>query len=95
VSDARLTADQAANLIRGGVRFGVVYPRLASDDDRSALRAWFAYADGIPVGTTAAPGPARVKTATGDLCTKCGGLMVRTGTCLTCQGCGDSSGGCG
>jgi ribonucleoside-diphosphate reductase alpha chain len=28
------------------------------------------------------------------LCKKCGGMMVRTGTCLTCMECGDSSGGC-
>ncbi len=28
------------------------------------------------------------------LCKKCGGMMVRTGTCLTCIECGDSSGGC-
>lgn len=27
-------------------------------------------------------------------CKKCGGMMVRTGTCLTCMECGDSSGGC-
>lgn len=28
------------------------------------------------------------------ICKKCGGMMVRTGTCLTCTECGDSSGGC-
>ncbi len=28
------------------------------------------------------------------VCRKCGGMMVRTGTCLTCLQCGDSSGGC-
>ena len=28
------------------------------------------------------------------VCKKCGGIMVRTGTCLTCLRCGDSSGGC-
>lgn len=28
------------------------------------------------------------------VCKKCGGMMVRTGTCLTCLRCGDSSGGC-
>jgi hypothetical protein len=39
--------------------------------------------------------PPEVKVATGDICSGCGGLMVRTGTCLTCQGCGASSGGCG
>jgi hypothetical protein len=33
--------------------------------------------------------------STGEVCKKCGGLMVRTGTCYTCQSCGESSGGCG
>jgi len=28
------------------------------------------------------------------VCKKCGGMMVRTGTCSTCLQCGDSSGGC-
>ncbi|MEK7465244.1 MAG: vitamin B12-dependent ribonucleotide reductase [Patescibacteria group bacterium] len=28
------------------------------------------------------------------VCRKCGGMMVRTGTCMTCLQCGDSSGGC-
>lgn len=32
---------------------------------------------------------------TGEVCHVCGGLMVRTGSCLTCQSCGSSSGGCG
>jgi hypothetical protein len=37
----------------------------------------------------------RVGRLTGDICHSCGGAsMVRTGTCLTCQDCGDSSGGC-
>jgi hypothetical protein len=31
----------------------------------------------------------------GDLCQDCGSAaMVRTGTCMTCQNCGSSSGGC-
>lgn len=31
----------------------------------------------------------------GDICKDCGSAqMVRTGTCLTCQACGSSSGGC-
>lgn len=31
----------------------------------------------------------------GDICAECGSpSMVRTGTCLTCQNCGSSSGGC-
>lgn len=38
--------------------------------------------------------PAQRAEATGNACAKCGGLLVRTGTCLTCQSCADSSGGC-
>jgi hypothetical protein len=31
----------------------------------------------------------------GDICQECGSPdMVRTGTCLTCQRCGSSNGGC-
>ena len=30
----------------------------------------------------------------GDLCPSCGGLVVRTGTCMTCQSCGFNT-GCG
>ncbi|MFA4941388.1 MAG: vitamin B12-dependent ribonucleotide reductase, partial [Patescibacteria group bacterium] len=30
----------------------------------------------------------------GTVCKKCGGMMVRTGTCQTCLECGESSGGC-
>lgn len=31
----------------------------------------------------------------GDICATCGSPdMIRTGTCLTCQNCGDTSGGC-
>lgn len=32
--------------------------------------------------------------ASGNFCTECGGLLVRTGTCETCQDCGGSTGGC-
>jgi ribonucleoside-diphosphate reductase alpha chain len=41
---------------------------------------------------TESSGSAKVSSET--LCKKCGGMMIRTGTCLTCIGCGDSSGGC-
>jgi ribonucleoside-diphosphate reductase alpha chain len=30
----------------------------------------------------------------GSVCRKCGGMMIRTGTCETCLQCGESSGGC-
>ena len=32
---------------------------------------------------------------TGQICSTCGGQMRQTGTCLTCEACGDSFGGCG
>ena len=31
---------------------------------------------------------------TGNCCFLCGGQLVRTGTCETCQNCGEMSGGC-
>lgn len=34
------------------------------------------------------------QTAGDTVCKKCGGMMVRTGTCQTCLQCGTSSGGC-
>ncbi len=30
----------------------------------------------------------------GTVCKLCGGMMIRTGTCLTCRQCGEASGGC-
>ena len=30
----------------------------------------------------------------GTVCKLCGGMMIRTGTCLTCTQCGEASGGC-
>ena len=31
---------------------------------------------------------------TGDCCYLCGGMLVQTGKCATCQQCGESSGDC-
>lgn len=31
---------------------------------------------------------------TGDACQTCGGMLVQTGKCRTCQACGTSDGGC-
>ncbi len=36
----------------------------------------------------------KARISTDIVCRKCGGIMVRTGTCNTCLQCGDSSGGC-
>ncbi|MEK7209519.1 MAG: vitamin B12-dependent ribonucleotide reductase, partial [Patescibacteria group bacterium] len=30
----------------------------------------------------------------GTVCKLCGGMMIRTGTCLTCRQCGEANGGC-
>lgn len=94
-----LTVSDACVLIREGHKFGDVAPLLSEDAARDQLREWYVRADGVPVNpvrpAAAPPAAPKVKTATGDLCATCGGLMVRTGTCLTCQGCGNSSGGCG
>ncbi len=39
--------------------------------------------------------PKQVAAFSGDICQTCGSPnMVRTGTCLTCQNCGDTSAGC-
>ncbi len=44
---------------------------------------------------TAQPALARPATTISEtVCKKCGGMMVRTGTCQTCLQCGESSGGC-
>ncbi len=84
---------EAQDAIRAGAKYAAVYPAVA-ESDRDALAEWFVHAKGVPVlAKPAARKPESV--ATGNLCPRCGGLMVRTGTCLTCQSCGDSSGGCG
>lgn len=45
-------------------------------------------------GSTPVNRPAQqMPSPTGEFC-ECGGVMTRSGTCLTCQDCGSSSGGC-
>ena len=99
--------DEAQDAIRAGAFFGAVAP-LLDMADRAELAEWFVRTAGVPnldarpamrkPTEAAAPGAvhaAPVLTPTGDLCKRCGGFMVRTGSCMTCQACGDSSGGCG
>ena len=45
--------------------------------------------------TVSAPVSNKTKSSisAGTVCRKCGGIMVRTGTCMTCLQCGESSGG--
>lgn len=38
--------------------------------------------------------PANPGLPDGGICFRCGGMTVRTGTCTTCTGCGET-GGCG
>lgn len=38
--------------------------------------------------------PPRLPISDGVICRNCGGLMIRTGACHTCTGCGDTD-GCG
>lgn len=91
------TPDEAREQVRRGAWFGDVAEQLP-EADRAELAAWFVAEPGVPtaevVRSRLAAMAARVRTPTGDACTRCGGLMVRTGTCLTCSACGDTS-GCG
>jgi hypothetical protein len=50
---------------------------------------------GVGIRTRIKSAPFAEPMLTGELCQDCGAFaMVRTGTCLTCQVCGSTSGGC-
>ena len=85
--------EAARSAVLAGARVGAVFPLLERDEDRDALKAWFVRAAGVPA-TPVRPA-ALLPQQTGNACGRCGGLMVRTGTCETCQQCAHSSGGCG
>lgn len=89
---------EAKNLVSNGAPFGDVYERL-SEADRLAFKGWYVTSQGVPNLAARArqqPVAPRPKAEVSDqLCKDCGGFMVRTGTCFTCQACGNSSGGCG
>lgn len=87
-----VTIDDAKRHIEGGAPFGDVFPYVPSELQEE-LKDWYCGRADLPVNRTRVP--VRVGDPTGDPCKRCGGLMVRTGTCLTCQACGESSGGCG
>lgn len=88
-----MTIDEAQDFIKAGVTFGDVFP-LVDPVHHGALREWFVRTPGLPC--LAARTPTAAGTApSGNACPRCGGLMVRTGSCETCQACGESSGGCG
>lgn len=86
-----MTLSEAKEEIRiRGVPLGDVYEKL-DEHNREVLKAWFTGNDDLP---NLVAREARQPLPTGNLCDKCGGMTVRTGTCVTCQSCGDSSGGC-
>ncbi len=69
-------------------------------DDLAHLSEGSAPPDALedPAGSSAmdaAPRPPAFKVmASGNYCGECGGIMVRTGTCEACPGCGKSNGSC-
>lgn len=93
-----MTLDDAKTHLLAGGWFGQVYDQVP-DGQRAELAAWYTACNAVPALGARMRVPAGVPVPgpelTGDGCKRCGGLMVRTGTCMTCQGCGDSSGGCG
>lgn len=101
-----MTTEDARDAILRGAEYGPVCGRLpvaadcaggavpcASGCDRCALAAWYAHEPSVP--NLAARAGAKMSAPTGDACPRCGGLLVRTGTCMTCSACGESTGGCG
>jgi len=99
-----MTYTEGQNLALDGAKFGDVFPALYSDDDRRLFKAWWLAEPSVPK-TRLSPqeaGLLRVRTMqadhraaeSGNTCTVCGGLMVQTGKCQTCQSCGNSPGGC-
>jgi hypothetical protein len=85
-----MTLQEAKARVLAGQYIGTVYPKLAGDKDKDELRAWFVIDSRLPAIDR------RTKTeTTGNACRKCGGAnLIRTGTCVTCQDCGDNE-GCG
>lgn len=93
-----MTLTEARDAVRRGAFYADVFVRI-DEPDRDELARWYTGDPGVPNLAARQPVVARPRLAeavgTGDGCPRCGGLMVRTGTCLTCQMCGTSSGGCG
>lgn len=86
-----MTLAQARTLIQTqGTMLGDVYDQV-DPAVRDALREWFCVTPGVP---NLAARSSRQPLPSGNLC-RCGGMMVRTGSCETCNMCGTSSGGCG
>jgi hypothetical protein len=81
-----MTLPEAIKMLDAGWRpglFGAVYPMLGEPErDGEALKAQFVF------GGVRRP---RVEPVY-DTCRSCGGVVVQTGTCKTCQTCGDNEG---
>lgn len=84
----KLTVEEAKAMLLKGVEFGVVFVCVA-ENERGALREWYVRRAGLP--NLAARNTSRPE---GNSCQRCGGFLVRTGTCETCQECGENA-GCG
>ncbi len=85
-----MTLTEAKELIRiKGVLFGDVFPEV-EEHNREVLKEWYVTATGVPniVAREAAK-----PVFSGRVC-HCGGMLVRTGSCETCQSCGHNE-GCG
>lgn len=86
-----MTLTEAKDAIRRmGTPFGEVFLKV-EEHNRDVLKEWYVSAEGVPNFTAR---NARQPLPSGNLC-KCGGMLIRTGTCETCQSCGGSTGGCG
>lgn len=92
MTTATITIEEAQEAILRGTEYGDVWP-LLPEVEREALAHWFCRTKGLP--NIGARDGSRRSVPTGETCPRCGGFLVRTGTCMTCQGCGESSGGCG
>jgi ribonucleoside-diphosphate reductase alpha chain len=73
-------------------------------DPSTPLRAGLSVENGLGIETLVSqPTPVEAKLSvkkdssfsySGIACKHCGGMMIRTGTCLTCSECGEANGGC-
>lgn len=86
-----MTLTEAKEAIRiRGVPFDEAFAQV-EEHNREALKAWYVTAEGVP---NLVARSAQQPQWFGEMC-KCGGMMIQTGSCKTCQSCGTSSGGCG
>lgn len=99
-----MTCEEGQALALKGVRFADIYPAIIMEEDRRLFKSWWLAEPTVPTSRISPQeaGLLRVRAmeaqdravVSGNGCTVCGGLMVWTGKCQTCQTCGNSSGGC-